>query len=242
MNNYTKHSNPVNSNTVLNGEPLISDVYLMDCMELMKQYPDNYFDLAVVDPPYGLGYSTSAGKKSGEKYGKSATSKRNYDIKEWDNSAPNLDYFNELIRVSKNQIIWGANHFISKIPFDSSCWIVWDKNNSENNFADCELAWTSFNSAVRKLKYTWHGMIQENMKNKEQRFHPTQKPVALYDWIFKNYTSEGMTILDTHLGSGSSRIAANKAKLHFVACELDADYFNAQNKRYEDFISQLRIV
>lgn len=236
MNNYTKHSNPVNSNTVLNGEPLISDVYLMDCMELMKQYPDNYFDLAVVDPPYGININNQSQGKGG-----GVARKIDYTKKYWDKEAPGIIYFNELRRVSKNQIIWGANHFISRLPVDSSCWIVWDKDNGETDFADCELAWTSFNTAVRRFKWTWAGMRQQNIKNKEMRIHPTQKPVALYDWIFKNYASEGMTILDTHLGSGSSRIAANKAGLHFVACELDADYFNAQNKRYDEFISQLRI-
>ena len=102
-----------------------------------------------------------------------------------------------MFRISKNQIIFGANHFISRIPFDSSCWIVWDKNNGNSDFADCELAWTSFKSAVRKFKYTWQGMLQEDMKNKEFRIHPTQKPVALYRWIFEKYAEKGMKILDT---------------------------------------------
>lgn len=224
MNNYTKNINPANSNTVLNGEPLISDVYLMDCMDLMKQYPDNYFDLAVVDPPYGLGKTVvnSSGRF------------KRYENKNgnWDIEVPNDLYFKELFRVSKNQVVWGGNYFA--LPANK-CFIVWDKMQPEGiSFAMAEYAWTSFDSVAKILKQRTQG--QEN------RFHPTQKPVALYDWIFKNYASEGMTILDTHLGSGSSRIAANKAKLHFVACELDADYFNAQNKRYEEFISQLRII
>jgi len=227
MNNYTKHSNPVNSNTVLNGEPLISDVYLMDCMELMKQYTDNYFDLACVDPPYGINVSNSIGRRKGDK-------KSEYKKVYWDSCSPEVDYFNELFRVSKNQIIWGANHFISKMPFDSSCWLMWDKLFSEDvSFSQFEMAWTSFNGTCKKF---------EKSPNQLNRFHPTQKPVALYDWIFKNYAKEGMKILDTHLGSGSSRIAANKAKLHFVACELDKEYYDTQNKRYEEFISQLRIV
>jgi len=137
-------------------------------------------------------------------------------------------------------LVWGANHFISKLPYDSSCWIVWDKDNS-GDFADCELAWTSLNTAVRKFKWRWNGMLQQNMKDKEVRIHPTQKPIALYEWIFQNYTSEGNLILDTHLGSGSSRIAAEKNKLNFVGCEIDKEYFDAQEARYKEFKSQLRL-
>jgi site-specific DNA-methyltransferase (adenine-specific) len=148
-------------------------------------------------------------------------------------------YFEELIRVSKNQVIWGANHFIQNIPKpNSSCWLVWDKRNGESDFADCELAWTSFNSAVRKFEWLWNGFQKQKP---EERFHPTQKPVALYDWIFKNYAKEGDKILDTHLGSGSSRISAWKAGLHFTACELDADYFAAQEKRFKEFTAQMRL-
>ncbi len=239
MNNYTKHSNPVNSNTVLNGEPIISDVYLMDCMELMKQYPDNYFDLCVTDPPYGINadVKNSTDKKQSKK---SASNSKKYGEQKWDADVPTKEYFIELFRVSKEQIIWGVNYY----PFDflAGGGIYWDKCVTMPTYSDGELAYCSLLNSIKSVKIAWHGMIQHNMKNKETRIHPTQKPVALYDWIFKNYASEGMTILDTHLGSGSSRIAANKAKLHFVACELDADYFNAQNKRYEDFISQLRIV
>ena len=208
----------------------------IECMELMSQYPDNYFDLAVVDPPYGIGESGQTNKTRG----KLAKSK-DYGNKNWDNESPKIEYFNELKRVSKNQIIWGANHFISKIPYDSSCWIVWDKDNGETDFADSELAWTSFKTAVRNYKFKWQGMLQGDMKNKETRIHPTQKPVALYDWIFHNYAKEGDKILDTHLGSGSSRIAAHKAGLDFIGCEIDKDYFEAQERRFRDFVSQLRM-
>lgn len=204
-------------------------------MEVMARYPDKYFDLAVVDPPYGIG------EDGGSNHSRSKIAKSKiYTPKNWDKEPPNKMYFDELIRVSKNQIIWGANHFISRIPFDSSCWLVWDKENGENDFADCELAWTSFKKAVRRYKFRWAGMLQGNMKEKEIRLHPTQKPVALYDWIFKNYASPNDKILDTHLGSGSSRIAAHKAKIDFVGCELDKEYFDAQEKRFKDFSSQLR--
>jgi site-specific DNA-methyltransferase (adenine-specific) len=210
-----------------------------DCMEFMRGLPDKYYELAIVDPPYGINHSVIAGKQSGTQYGKAAAAKRHYETKDWDNSAPNTEYFNEVIRVSKNQIVWGANHFISRIPFDSSCWIVWDKDNGENNFADCELAWTSFDKAVRKFKWTWNGMIQQNMKDKEDRFHPTQKPVALYKWLLKNYAKAGDKILDTHGGSMSIAIAAYDMGFDLDLCELDADYYAAGVKRFENHKAQL---
>ncbi len=214
-----------------------SIVYNADCMDIMKGYPDKYFELAVVDPPYGIGED---GSKNNSR-GKIAKSKDYKAFAGNDISSPNIEYFNELIRVSKNQMIFGANHFISKIPHDSSCWVVWDKDNGNTDFADCELAWTSFKTSVRKYKFKWQGMLQQNMKNKEIRIHPTQKPVALYDWIFKNYAKPTDKILDTHLGSGSSRIAAYKSGLSFVGIELDKDYFEAQEKRFNTFKSQLRL-
>jgi site-specific DNA-methyltransferase (adenine-specific) len=208
-------------------------VYNMDCIEGMKMYPDKYFDLAIVDPPYGIGED---GKKNHSR-GNLAKAKQ-YTDKNWDSEPPSKEYFDELIRVSKNQIIFGANHFISRIPYDSSCWIVWDKVNGENDFADCELAWTSFSTAVRKFRFAWNGMIQGDMKNKEIRVHPTQKPIKLYDWLLQNYANSSDKILDTHLGSGSSRIAAHKAKLSFVGFEIDKDYYDASIKRYELAIQQ----
>lgn len=150
---------------------------------------------------------------------------------------PEKEYFEELMRVSENQIIWGANHFISKIPFDSSCWLFWDKDVT-GDFADGELAWTSFKTAVRKVKITWNGFRQENMRDKEVRVHPTQKPVQLYKWVFSNYAKEGDSILDTHLGSGSSRIAAFDLGFDFTGIEIDKEYFDASCKRFELFKSQ----
>ena len=163
-----------------------------DNMGLMARYPDNYFDLAIVDPPYGMIKNTYG---SGSKRGKTNFDCSIKNHREWDN-VPSDKYFTELKRVSKNQIIWGANHFISKIPFDSSCWIVWDKANT-GDFADCELAWTSFNTAVRKFKFRWNGMLQEDMKNKEMRIHPTQKPVKLYEWLLINYAKENKVYCNT---------------------------------------------
>ena len=220
-----------NENPAASMSGALSTVYLMDCIEGMKQYPENHFQLSVVDPPYGI--NASKGNWGSSNKGKVT----NYGKKDWDNQPPTEEYFVELRRVSKNQIIWGGNYF--GLPA-SSCWLVWDKLNS-GDFADCELAWTSFNTAVRKFNWRWNGMLQHDMKNKETRIHPTQKPVALYDWIFHNYAKEGDLILDTHLGSQSSRIAANKAGLDFVGFEVDREYYDQGNKRFKDFVSQMRL-
>jgi site-specific DNA-methyltransferase (adenine-specific) len=207
-----------------------------DNMQLMARYEDNYFDLAIVDPPYGSN-NIVGGYTSGKGGGVSKQKKYNNAL--WKQSAPNIEYFNELKRVSKNQIVWGANHFISKIPFDSPCWIVWDKLNGDNSFADCELAYASFKTAVRKFKFQWQGMLQGDMKNKEIRIHPTQKPVKLYEWLLMNYAEKGNKILDTHLGSGSIALACHNLKFDLTACELDAEYYNAAMKRLKEHQQQL---
>jgi site-specific DNA-methyltransferase (adenine-specific) len=207
-------------------------------MEYLKDVPDKYFELAVVDPPYGIGED---GAKNHTRGG--LAKPKLYTAKNWDNFLPDSEYFDFLKRKSKNQIIWGANHFIDNIPFNlnSSCWLVWDKVNGDNDFADCELAWTSHKTAVRKFTFKWAGMFQEDMKNKEVRIHPTQKPVKLYEWLLMNYAKEGDKILDTHLGSGSSRIAAYNLGFEFVGIELDKEYFEAQEKRFNQHISQLTL-
>jgi site-specific DNA-methyltransferase (adenine-specific) len=213
------------------------ELFQEDNMHVMSRYPDKYFDLAIVDPPYGIGEDGKS-NHSRSKLGKA----KEYTPKNWDNAAPPKAYFDELRRVSKHQIIWGANHFISKVPLDSSCWIVWDKDNGLNDFADCELALTSFPTAVRKFKYTWHGMRQEDMKNKEQRIHPTQKPSQLYKWLLKNYATPDMKLLDTHLGSMSSVIAAYDFGIaEFVGCEIDAEYFEKGKARFEQHKRQLNL-
>lgn len=203
----------------------LSDVYNEDCIEVMKRYPDNYFDLAVVDPPYGLGNKLVDGGA-----GRNGKFDKNRDSVKWD-VLPTDEYFIELMRVSKNQIIWGSNYF-SMPP--TRCNIIWYKM-QEFSGADFELAWTSFDKASKAFKMSRVEAYSDG------KIHPCQKPIKLYDWIFKNYANEGMKILDTHLGSGSSRISANKAKLNFVGCEIDKEYFDKQNKRYEDFISQTRL-
>ena len=205
-----------------------------DNMKLMARYEDNHFDLAIVDPPYGIDVGNQSQGKGG-----GVAKKIDYTVKDWDKSSPDLEYFKELKRVSKNQIIWGANHFINKIPFGSPCWIVWDKVNGGTDFADCELAYTSFKTAVRKISWRWSGMLQQDMKNKEIRIHPTQKPIKLYEWLLMNYAKEGDKILDTHLGSGSIAIACHNLKYDLTACELDKEYFDAAMKRIEKHKQQL---
>jgi site-specific DNA-methyltransferase (adenine-specific) len=221
-------------------------IYNQDCMTAMKQMKDKYFDLAIVDPPYGIGEDG----KSNHSRSKFAVSKK-YTPKSWDKEPASVEYFEELRRVSKNQIIWGANHFISRIPFDSSCWIVWDKVNGATDFADAELAWTSFRSAVRIFRFKWHGcqqgaphdgsIMQGNKKLNEKRIHPTQKPVRLYKWLLSKYAKEGDKILDTHLGSGSSAIAAYELGHDFTGYEIDFEYYNAAKERIDHHMSQGRL-
>jgi site-specific DNA-methyltransferase (adenine-specific) len=209
----------------------ISEAYNMDCIELMAQYPDNYFDLAVVDPPYGIDLANMNMGLGKSKKG-CKIQNRKWKPKNWDKETPTFEYFAELFRVSKNQIIWGGNYF--ELP-PCKNYIIWDKEIPEGlSFADCEMAWTSFDKAPKIFRHSTY-------LDKANKIHPTQKPVALYDWIFHNYAKPTDKILDTHLGSGSSRIAAYKNKLHFVSCELDQEYFQAQEKRFANFKSQLTL-
>lgn len=222
------------------GKPLLgavpySEVYLMDCVAGLRHYPDNYFDLAVVDPPYGIDIAEKLANGWVSKAGGTK-----FEAKDWDKYTPTQEYWNELFRVSKNQIVWGGNYFMSKIQRDSPCWIFWDKNNGDSLFADGELAWTSFDSPVRLAKIHWCGSAAKH-ETGQNKIHPTQKPIKLYDWIFMKYAKQGDLILDTHVGSGSSRIAADKAGLNFVGFEIDEDYFNAANKRFDNFKSQMRL-
>jgi len=206
-----------------------------DNMELMARYPDKYFDLAIVDPPYGIGINKQSQGKGG-----GVAKKINYTKKEWDSAIPSAEYFEELKRISKNQIVWGGNYFVDNLE-NSPCWVVWDKENGDTDFADCELAWTSFKTSVRKIKWKWAGMLQQDMKNKENRIHPTQKPVKLYEWLLMNYAKEGDKILDTHLGSGSIAIACNRLGFELTACELDKEYFESAVKRIKLETSQLTL-
>ena len=199
----------------------------IDCMEYMRTLPDKAFDLAIVDPPYGIGVNVNMGRRKGQAHS------GYHKFAGMDIAPPQSDYFDELRRVSKNMIIWGANHFIDNFPFNCSspCWIVWDKGFSENvSFAQFELAWTTFKSVCKKF---------DKSPNDHARIHPTQKPVKLYEWLLQNYAKAGDRILDTHLGSGSSAIAAHYGGFDFVGCELDTDYFNAAKQRFERETAQL---
>ena len=210
----------------------LSGFFNMDCMEGMKQIPDKYFDLAIVDPPYGIGAN-----KMTLGNGKRKIFRGNTD---WDIKAPEKEYFNELIRVSKNQVVWGANHFISNIPINSSCWIFWDKGTGDNDFADGELAWTSFGTTVRKYFKSWVGANAKE-RNEADRVHPTQKPVALYKWLLKNYAKPGDKILDTHVGSASSLIACHDLGFEYLGFELDPDYYRMATERLETHKLQLNM-
>ena len=217
------------------GCPLL-DLRLADCMDLMRGFPDKHFDLAIVDPPYGINVMRAEGKP--ERRGNQMASRRDYGVKEWDAAIPPMEYFAELRRVSRHQIIWGGNYF----PLTPSrCWVVWDKLNGDNGYADCELAWASFDKAVRKFSFRWAGMLQGNMAEKEERIHPTQKPVALYRWLLENYAAPGQRVLDTHLGSGSHAIAAHYFGAHLTACEIDADYYAAAVERIQRETRQLSL-
>jgi site-specific DNA-methyltransferase (adenine-specific) len=197
-----------------------------DNMLLMARYPDNYFDLAIVDPPYGIGINISMGRRKGDK-------KSNYHkFAGNDNCIPTAEYFNELKRVSKEQIVWGGNYMIEHLT-PSPCWLLWDKGFSEDvTFAQFEMAWTSFTSSAKK--YDKH-------PSQQNRIHPTQKPVALYKWILDKYAKQGDKILDTHLGSGSIAIACHDYKYELTACELDKEYYDKATERINKHVAQQKL-
>jgi site-specific DNA-methyltransferase (adenine-specific) len=205
----------------------ISLVTNEDCILMMQRYPDKHFELAICDPPYGNNLSG----------GRSAANGWNNKIdwnkcnNGWNKNIPKPEYFLELQRVSKNQIIWGGNYFANMLP-NSECWLIWDKGQRDFSLADGEMAWTSYDKAMR-IK-----TIHRAIANQEEKYHPTQKPVALYKWLLSNYAKEGDKILDTHLGSGSSRIAAYIMGFDFYGSEIDKDYFDAQEKRFKEQTAQ----
>ena len=216
----------------------LNKIYNMDCLEGMKLLPDKSIDLIVTDPPYGIGAKNITNNKSrggitgfnGERHKKKVPAKEWKDNGEWDNSIPSAEHFKEMLRVSKNQIIFGGNYMTQYLN-PSSCWIVWDKVNGDNDFADCELAWTSFQKAVRMFKFRWNGMLQENMKWKEQREHPTQKPVPLGRWILNKFASKGDLIFDPFAGSGSFLVACKQLNRNFIGFEINAEYCKIAEKR-----------
>jgi len=200
-----------------------SNVFNIDCMIGMAEYPDKYFDLAVVDPPYGLGKKIYSGGNKGCKF------HTLFGENKWDDEIPPDEYFIQLTRISKNQIIWGGNYF--PLP-PTRCILCWDKKKGDNNFSMWEMAWTSFDKPAKIYRQNSSG----------DRIHPTQKPIALYDWIYSKYLPDGGKVIDTHLGSGSNRIAADKAgNIEFVGYELDKEYFEAQEKRWAKYKMQQKL-
>jgi len=208
-------------------------VHLMDCLEFMKPLPDNYYDLCISDPPYGINASND--NRFGKLFKTAATNRKDYLKKQWDSNIPDQFFFNELKRISKNQIIWGVNYY-NNLPGGR---IVWNKDVPKKyTKSKCEIAYKSIGIGIDYIKLTWNGMLQENMKNKEHRIHPTQKPVALYKWLLKNYAKPGQKIFDSHVGSGSLRIACSDLGFDFEGCEIDKDYWEAQEERFKNHTKQ----
>jgi len=231
-----KTETPAFAKHVLPAVPSV--VYNEDCVEGLKRFSDNHFDLAIVDPPYGINrleMSWTAQSNSNNGKSQADSSKwASYEIKKWDNERPTKEYWNELKRVSKNQIVWGANYF-PEFFTDNMGVVFWDKIRSiDVKFSHGELAFTTFGGFTRKFPYNPE-------KYNKERWHPTQKPIALYDYLLREFAKEGDLILDTHLGSGSSRIAAYKGGFDFVGFEIDQEYYEKQEKRFNDFKSQLRL-
>lgn len=224
----------------------------IDCMDYLASLPDKENNsrriLVISDPPYGIGEDGSNNKgRTNKRSSRGAKNTRKTLIKSkdykpyecGDNNAPGVEYFNEIKRISVNQIVWGANHFIENIPdANSSCWIVWDKENGLNDFADCELAWTSFKTAVRRFKFKWHGMLQGDMKNKQERIHPNEKPIQLWKYLLTNYAKEGDLIVDTHAGSCKIAIAAYDLGFDCVVCEKDKYYYDLGKADFEKHVAK----
>lgn len=215
--------NPPELNTVIHG----------DALETMRSWPDKAFDLIVTDPPYGVGMDVKRANAGGDKYGKAAAAAKVYHASGWDAAIPSADVFAEMRRVSRNQVIFGGNYFTAHLP-PSRCWLVWDKRVLEqmsDDFADCELAWTSFDDNSRMIRFIWKGMIQNNMKDKEERYHPTQKPVRVMEMVLERFSKAGETVLDPYAGSGSTLVAAERMGLGWVGVEREANYVEVARER-----------
>jgi site-specific DNA-methyltransferase (adenine-specific) len=208
----------------------------------MKELPDKSIDMVLTDPPYGIGESNerNATRGKGGFTSKAKCAVTDFGHYEWDKDKVSDEHMMEIKRVSKNQIIFGGNYYGS-ILGDTSCYVVWDKDNGDCDFADCELAWTSFKTAVRKIKWRWNGMLQEDMKHKEIRFHPTQKPVPVMSWIIANYSQPNALILDPFLGSGTTAVAAIKTGRRFIGIEISQAYVDIANKRINAELAQLKL-
>lgn len=208
-----------------------------DCMDLMAQFPDKHFKLAIVDPPYGIDADDKNNGANSETHKRTSLAKINTYKTGWDSVPPTHEYWTELKRVSVRQIVWGANHFGLVGGY-----LYWHKNVTMPTYSQGELAWLSWLKKVDFVNITWHGMLQENMAEKELRIHPTQKPVALYRWLLANYAKPGDNILDTHLGSASSAIACHYAGHQLTACEKDEDYFRESVERVRRETAQMTLL
>lgn len=208
---------------------IIGTVVHEDCLTVMKDIPDGCVDLVVTDPPYGIGESNEQNATRGVG-GFGYFPPTDFGNFTWDNSKIDKEYINEMKRVSQNQVIFGGNYYGEWLG-DASCYIVWDKDNGDNDFADCELAWTSFKTAVRKIKWRWNGMLQENMRQKEARYHPTQKPLPVMKWIIQNYSNPNDLILDPFLGSGTTGVAAHELGRRFIGIEREEKYVDIARRR-----------
>lgn len=194
-----------------------------DCREILPKFPAKSFDLCLTDPPYGIGRDKRAHKGGGSQHGKASAPKRHYANTNWDSTTPPKEVFCEILHVSTNQMIFGGEHLAPVLPA-SRGWIVWDKQTGSNDFSDCELVWTSFDRPIKKYTYMWNGMLQENMKCKEERYHPTQKPVGLLVKLLGDYCVKSRTIFDPYLGSGSTVVAAKRLGRKFIGIEISKEY------------------
>lgn len=211
----------------------MSQIIQGDALEELKKLADKSIELIITDPPYGLGIDKALHKVAGTQYGKAAAKKKDYGFSDWDNSIPTAEVFNEMFRVSKNQIIFGGNYFTDFLP-PSRCWVTWDKRTHEkynNDFADCEMVWTSFDKPSRIIRFLWSGMMQGDMKNKEKRLHPTQKPQFIMSEIIKRFAKPGDTILDPFAGSGSTLLAAKNLGYEYIGIELESRYIEIAKTR-----------
>lgn len=212
----------------------VNTAYLGDCLDFMKQLPDKCIDLVLTDPPYGIDAGDQRRQKSRTK--KAKTTEFHYTG--WDKERPSKEIFEQIFRISKNQIIWGGNYFIDYL-YPTPSMIVWDKENGLNDFADCEIAWTSHKKSVRKIKHKWQGMLQENMKNKEIRIHPTQKPLRVIKFCLEKYAPENSIVFDPFLGSFTTAVACHSHGLNWIGCEKDEEYFMSGTERYDNSTKQI---
>jgi site-specific DNA-methyltransferase (adenine-specific) len=209
-------------------------VILGDCLDVMKTFPDNHFDVIITDPPYGIGESA---KKNNSRC--NAAFPTRFESYSWDEKKIGMEYFYEMKRISKDQVIFGGNYYCSFLG-DTSCFIVWDKQNT-GDFADCELAWTSFKTATRLIKCRWNGMLQYDMKNKEKRVHPTQKPLPVMEWIIQNYSVPNSFICDPFMGSGTTGVACMKLERNFTGIDFIPEYVEIAKNRIKNEFDQLKL-